>query len=55
MAPFPVNVDSAGEQAAADAGATDPPTGTTDGISASRNTVKDPSPNFSRFLTVFRV
>ena len=32
----------------------EPPTGTTDGISASRKTVRVPSPNISFFLKVFR-
>ena len=53
MDPFPVNVDSAGEQSAPDACAMDPPTGTTDGVSASRNTVRVPSQNFSGFFTAF--
>jgi hypothetical protein len=37
------------------AGATEPPTGTTDGVSASRNTARVPSQNFSGFLTAFSV
>jgi hypothetical protein len=39
----------------ATAGATEVPTGTTDGVSASRNTVRVPSQNFSGFLTVLSV
>ena len=45
----------ASETDAAEAGKFKFPTGTTDGISASRNTVSVPSQNLSGFFTAFRV